>query len=1743
MSKTIVSICTLLMLTSCKPASEKVVNAILGSILEPVSVEVNPGTDLGEVLISEEATKIEVIIRNNSSEKITSLNYEFDSSLNLVSFEPDNKGIISFPGYGGTCSTTLNPGKRCSILLNIITRKQGVFTIPGKITYINLVDSQEKDLTFTFTAGDPAALSFTNNKTTYNMGILEISDFTEKEDVYEVKNIGGLTARNLEISMSGDAGFGKAFNLVSSNCPTSLKIGEKCTVAVKYNSVNNASIPDDQEEEMYAATLGFKYKRDPIGNFGYLNGYYSLTSTRIEAKFKSSLSEIDFGEVITGNQASKTIKFSNRGFNKGTVKEISIKNPNDANKVFSCVLGSNPINPKILQCSHAGTPTVLADFPYIIEDLSSCFSKEINYLGGNFPGSSDCLFKITYQPSINYNVGNKNLDQHKFNNALLSITYDSFWKNIQNSLVTKNDLYTIYNTFKVKGHIEVDRVTFKARTYATGTGLDKPIGLDTVESSFFSADFGRLALVNDDTIFDSVNIVLKNVGESQVDFRSMKDQQNLLQVYATDLNKANARNVNEFYRSLDIDDTCVTFISPGSTCSITFNLRLLKQPSAEADIAQMFDIFTGTPAPDSQIGRAKRFIYSYSDSGIYKDDGTLLPERNVNIDLSALMVKKARLKITASNSTMGSIVTGNTKDLTFTVKNIGTGKAVDVSYASTVGNNFSADTEENYTKLSDNCTSASANDLAENATCQIVARFENLDERKNDRINFDDFREYNQNIFNFESGNFILDLNYGDGDCPLVPDTLCTKSVDDIDVNLGEVINIITPATPYEFTNPAQLTFGGISGFPASILYVPKAVIDSTDNTLDFIRPPRLYTTRNFALALSGNPLLSDSIGKTVICTVAAAVTSDEFNRKYIFRDEELCQNFKSVFHTNDTIPSQNYHIVHLGRFDKTHSWSGVIGLNSASADKFSDLNMVEENGVTQGLNPSAFVSLKKHIKITRLNSNAVTETVGVPFSITNMNNRSLYLEINVDFNNDAPLGAANFSIRCFKITYKSESLSELPNARWLNFCLSAEFGDQTPKFAVNALEHETNWNAGTSQFDYVPGNQENVNLVKANSLADAPLLRLESVMGRVVASNPATANNDLKKITLTNNSGAVIDEFKLLFVKITATDVGDPVLGSELTTLGLKIQNNNCGASLGIGAQCDFEIKFTPDSYYTKNDWGLMISAVDDNNHFQHFIKLSLIGASANKAIWVGRNLETSTIKDFSVPTAELRAANFYRISLNDYAPQGVGHYMVGRNSNNTFTLDITNLSNNLISFLRQSPAPVFVGGWATIKTQGAIKAEAMPGCFYGDIGSGNPANAGFGLSTSAPNKCYLRLTFNPEIKYISGTCANAGTTNLAGASKNIGGKLDSICSDNFISLDYWSYKRKTYDSIFFYFQGDVEAPRINLSESYNPVLDTRLTVLNASSKAQVTLPLPVINNTESSVFGEFNPADIDGFTVLYTKSASLNVLKTVNIFNSTTYSGSGITAIQVPKSATNVTVTNLDRNTAYFFKVLIRVRSPGIKTTWPTYYYSDYTGSRVHSIITPLDQNYFYLSEYSSFVDRRLRNSAPMSFSAAKTSCNNSYLSASNFSAPAQRMYSRLISHQEFDKIRTGVVPSVFQTNSVSYNLGYQPHWINDTLVNISNTTLRKYDGTTQVGGFPNYDATQSGDFEPGLGLGYLKTCTNTSCQNLALMMGLFDESPEISYYVPDSNSFALAFPRCATNVKCPFNFSLGINDLNCK
>jgi hypothetical protein len=703
------SLFILLILVACNGGGEgeggSAITIKTGGIFTPISYKINnkevEGTlDLGEYVNDSGPKVITIYVKNNTDYPMTNMDVEFvDQVTDAYGYEKDDEGVKAYPGASGNCPTTPAPNNSCTIALAFETSISGVYIQKIRFLYENLVEPDNRDATLQILAGTPASLIFNDGSTSYfsfgnltgtaQIPVVERSEATLYTKNMTVKNGGELTARNITAAaipsctsaFDGTCPGGpgsdhlKVYNYTH-NCPKFMSAGETCDVTVTYMPANQnppgsppGPIPPEIEEIRYDNTIMFSYGNDPDLTPAVLNGYFTSTSTIIEAEFETSIDNITFETaVIVGNRAQKTFKVNNVGYRDGIIKKLIFRDRNTTNIVAVCKGDADPDYPK---CWNEAEDTLLtlAQFPFFLKDRDQCLKPDADpqtYI----PIETGCIFDIYFQPSVTFLAGGTfELD--------LDVEYDSRWKGAET--IKQNDLHDIDSEYLAAAKMVMEE--FKINGVV--------ITPDTIVGDIKTFQLNRLALQSP-AFFERVamDIKFKNYGEVDATATSYADGSG----NNIPFNDADPDGVDigphspKYYEDAIVSATTCKNIPPDGSCTIKIKFAPIGLATTAMEWENMFDVFP--PTSDVNTGDPaqyyKRFFMDYDDGSLYSDTNLYtttrdMPQMHAESQHLGTLVTKGYLKdytkdpVNADVFDPASMTSENREYRYLTLFNIGTG--------------------------------------------------------------------------------------------------------------------------------------------------------------------------------------------------------------------------------------------------------------------------------------------------------------------------------------------------------------------------------------------------------------------------------------------------------------------------------------------------------------------------------------------------------------------------------------------------------------------------------------------------------------------------------------------------------------------------------------------------------------------------------------------------------------------------------------------------------------------------------------------------------------------------------------------------------------------------------------------------------------------------------------------------------------------------------------------------------------
>jgi hypothetical protein len=620
---------------------------------------------LGEFLVNDPDQLIQIEVRNNSADfEVINLQVDFETDRQYFDYYPDLDQQKAYPGYGGTCKRILPAGGVCYIHLAFTPKRSGEYSFPFEITYTPAnTEKVAKPFVVTARAGLPAELYLESGLSFTDHGIIEQTE-GDKEYIteYTIKNSGELAAKEIDFLMASagdETAPGPAFTIFDNLCTDSLEPLDSCSFKVKHRTWNNLATDPTTS---YSLVLSIPYKKDNRGTNGGLTIQLASYSTLIQALMEvAGSATIEFSaNVINGTQDTQVFKFTNNGYRSGIPRKL-IFHKADTSFWAQCY----DVAGEILCYDESFVPVTLADFPFTITDINSCFTlREVAGRTATTAGET-CFIQMTYQPS---QTRSASVDD---SGATISLEYDRLWKGEET--IFTDQLFVIQANSITPANLVLESLDFN----------NNPVSQQTVtnpEVDNYYFYLGRLAKVTSPNYPHSMIYKIKNTGDSpayMVDYVDEATPINSLNTVPTDL--------NSYYRNVSVSGCDV--ILPNQTCTLSLNLTTLalNPGGASAEFSALNDTTTTNPedcgnyinnSQDLLDNCHKTFTYTYTDSSQLNDDGSPVSNRSTTVNFSADLVAKAFLVYEDDEAAEADYsMVGESKTAFFNILNIGTGPA------------------------------------------------------------------------------------------------------------------------------------------------------------------------------------------------------------------------------------------------------------------------------------------------------------------------------------------------------------------------------------------------------------------------------------------------------------------------------------------------------------------------------------------------------------------------------------------------------------------------------------------------------------------------------------------------------------------------------------------------------------------------------------------------------------------------------------------------------------------------------------------------------------------------------------------------------------------------------------------------------------------------------------------------------------------------------------------------------------
>lgn len=211
----------------------------------------------------------------------------------------------TFPGIGGTCSSSLASGTSCLIVTRFAPTTASLSSGSFGISYLHGTISSSVSVSLTGNGVAPSSLSLSNSPS-YSFGSVAVSSTADHSFV--LTNSGSGTASNIwGYGLSAPFAFaGGAFPGTGGSCTSSLAAGQSCTIVGRFSPTANGTFLNNLSVS-FSSGGSFNISRS-LSGVGY--GAPSAGTTNISISDGPTYS---FGSLAVGGSLDKTFVVTNTG--------------------------------------------------------------------------------------------------------------------------------------------------------------------------------------------------------------------------------------------------------------------------------------------------------------------------------------------------------------------------------------------------------------------------------------------------------------------------------------------------------------------------------------------------------------------------------------------------------------------------------------------------------------------------------------------------------------------------------------------------------------------------------------------------------------------------------------------------------------------------------------------------------------------------------------------------------------------------------------------------------------------------------------------------------------------------------------------------------------------------------------------------------------------------------------------------------------------------------------------------------------------------------------------------------------------------------------------------------------------------------------------------------------------------------------------------------------------------------------
>ena len=313
-----------------------------------------------------------------------SISFYNKGSLNISNFTIDSTSLKDTPFTiaKNNCPSTIDVNTRCTIEFSFNSTEIDIFNAEVSLNYLSGIDQRQKILSLHAIAGTAATLEFDKDLSSpFAQELIEPNATRQLE--YRIKNIGGLSARNVSLGS-----LPAPFSYNGGDCTARLYPQSSCTIRILYAPTVETLTSSRPESDLSGEastdlTINYFNAIKTASLFNTIIGKVDWIEGRL--KFITNTS-YDYKSKLITTSTTQTFKIKNYGFGRATNLNFSIPNH------FSIVSNncSNGID------ADSSCDVVIAFTPNAVSSVIGDLNGEVsvNFESGRGPKSGANVLKL-----------------------------------------------------------------------------------------------------------------------------------------------------------------------------------------------------------------------------------------------------------------------------------------------------------------------------------------------------------------------------------------------------------------------------------------------------------------------------------------------------------------------------------------------------------------------------------------------------------------------------------------------------------------------------------------------------------------------------------------------------------------------------------------------------------------------------------------------------------------------------------------------------------------------------------------------------------------------------------------------------------------------------------------------------------------------------------------------------------------------------------------------------------------------------------------------------------------------------------------------------------------------------------------------------------------------------------------------------------------------------------------------------